>query len=98
MVPTAHHVAVDRLDLQYTTSVFMRAVETPLKLEEMQLMILASCINDVRELRWDFQYQEMRDEVCVQVDSDWAQCTRTRRSTGGGRCAGANTCWTITVS
>ena len=26
----------------------------------------------------------MPDEVHVEVDSDWAQCARTRRSTGGG--------------
>ena len=35
-----------------------------------------SYINVVRELRWDFQYQEMPDEVYVEVDSG-------RRSTGG---------------
>ena len=36
-----HTVAVDRPDLQYTTSVLMRTLETPLKLQEMQLMRLA---------------------------------------------------------
>ena len=34
MVPTAHYVAVDRPDLQHT-SVLMRTLETPLKLQEM---------------------------------------------------------------
>ena len=41
-------------------------------------MRLASCMGR------DFQYQELPDEVDVEVDSDWAQCPRTRRSTGGG--------------
>ena len=52
--------------------------------QEMQLMRLASCISAVPQFRWDFQCQEMPDEVCFEVDSDWAQCSRTRRSTGGG--------------
>ena len=80
MARTAHYVAVDRTDLQYTTSVLMRTLETPLMLQEMQLMRLASYINAVPEWRWDFQHQVMPDEVYVEVDSDWAQCPRTRRS------------------
>ena len=73
-----------RTDLQYTKSVFMRNVETSLKLQEMQLMRRANYISAVREWRWDFQHQEMPDEVYVEVDSDWAQCPRTCRSTGAG--------------
>ena len=42
MSPTAHYVAVDRPDLQYTTSVLMRTLETPPKLQEMQVMRLAT--------------------------------------------------------
>ena len=67
MAPTAHHVAVDRPDLQHTTSVRMRTQDTPLKLQEMQLMRLVNCIHTVPELRWDVQYQEMSDEVYVEV-------------------------------
>ena len=48
-------MAVDRPDLPYTTSVLMRTLETLLKLQEMRLMRLASCINAVPELRWDIQ-------------------------------------------
>ena len=84
MAPTAHYVAVDRPDQQYTTSVLMRRLETPLTLQEMPLMGLASFLNAVPELRWDFQYQEMPDEVHVKVDSDWTQCPRTPRSAGCG--------------
>ena len=42
-------------------------------LQEMHSMRLASRINAVPALRWDFQYQKMPDEVHVEVDSDWAQ-------------------------
>ena len=38
MAPTAHYVAVDRPDLQYTTSVLMRTLETLPKLPWMQEM------------------------------------------------------------
>ena len=47
-------------------------------------MRLASYINAVPELRWDFQNQEIPDEVHVEVDGNWAQCPRTRRPIGGG--------------
>ena len=67
MAPTAHYVAVDRPHLQY---------------KEMQFMRLASYINAVPELRWDFRCQEMPDEVHVEVDNDGAQCPRTRRRLG----------------
>ena len=52
----------------------MQTLETPLKVQVMQLMRLAGYINAVPELRWDFQYQDTPDEVYVDVDSDWAQC------------------------
>ena len=48
----------------------------------------------VPELRWDSQCQEMPDDVNVEVDRDWVQCPRTRRSTAGG----TSTCWAVTVS
>ena len=38
----------------------------------------------MEELEWKYEYQPMQTEVYVEVDSDWAQCPRTRRSTGGG--------------
>ena len=78
------HTWLDRPDLQYTTSVLMRTLETPLKLQEMQLMRLASYMNAMLELRRDFQYQEKPDEVHVEVGNDWAQCPRKRWSTRGG--------------
>ena len=42
-------------------------------------------MDETCELRqcWGFQCQEKLDDVCVVVDSDRAQCTRARRSTGG---------------
>ena len=55
--------------------------DTSLKLQEMQLMRLASYITAVLDLRWNFQCQGMNDEVYVEVDSAWKQCPRTRRST-----------------
>ena len=62
MAPTAQYVVVDCPDLQYTTSVLTRTLVTPLMLQEMELVRLASCVSAVQELRWDFQVQEMPDE------------------------------------
>ena len=35
-------------------------------------------------LIWDFPWQEESEQVTVFVDSDWAGCRRSRRSTSGG--------------
>ena len=51
---------------------------------EMQLMRRYRYLHAVPELRWDFGYHEMADEVFGEVYSDWADGPRTRRSTGGG--------------
>ena len=58
----------------------MRPLATLLNLQEMQWMRPVHYLHAVPELPWDRQYQEMPDEVHVEA---WAQCPRTRRSTGG---------------
>ena len=62
----------------------MRTLEEPTVLQRLQLERLGSYLKTCPELQWDLVYQEGPREVCVEVDSDWAQCPRTRRSTGGG--------------
>ena len=84
MVPTAHYVAADRPDIQYTTGVLMRSLEAPTVLQQLQLHRLGVYLQTVPTLVWRFDFQKMPCEVYVEVDSDWAQCQRTRRSTGGG--------------
>ena len=97
MAPTAYYVAVARPDLQYTTSVLMRTLETPLKLQEMPMMRLASYINVVPELRWDFQNREMPKSTLKCTTTEH----RTREHEGRSEvvlCSGASTCSTATVS
>ena len=53
-------------------------------LQRLQLERLGSYLKTCKELQWDFVYQEASDALYVEVDSDWAQCPRTRRSPGGG--------------
>ena len=36
MAPTAHYVAADRPDIQYTTAVLMRSLDTPTVLQQQQ--------------------------------------------------------------
>jgi hypothetical protein len=84
MAPPAHYVAADRPDIQYTTAVLMRSLDSPTVLQQQQLFRLGAYLNKHPVLLWIFEYQEMPVEVYVEVDSDWAQCPRTRRSTGGG--------------
>ena len=88
---TAHHVAADRQDLQYTTLVLVRTLETPLELQEFQLTRPANYFNAVLELWCDLGYQEVPDQVHLEVDSDRSRCPRTS-------CLVAGICWTAVVS
>ena len=64
MAPTTHYVAVERPDLQCNTPVLMRIFGKHfVKLLDVQMMTFVSHFSVVQELRWDFQYQEMLDEV-----------------------------------
>ena len=92
MAPTAHNVALDRPDLQYTTSVLMRTLETRLKLKAMQWMKLASCINAVPELRWDAEYQEMPGEVYVEVTAIEQSAREHEDQPAVVWCSGASAC------
>ena len=90
IAPTAHQVAADRPDSQHATSIQMRTLETPLELQEIRL---ASFLNAVQELKWNFRCQEMPDEVHIDVDSDQAQCPLMEVSWFD-----AHTYWTAAVS
>ena len=85
IAPAAHHVPTDRPDLQHTTSVLMRTLETPLELQEMHLVRPASYLTQrSAKVEVEFRHEEMPHDVNMEVDGDWAQCPRTRESTGGG--------------
>ena len=76
----------------------MRSLETPLVLHELQLFRLGSYLKSMPVLDWVFAPQEQPTKLYVETDSDWAQCPRTRRSTGGGMLFWENTCWRATVA
>ena len=57
----------------------MRTLEGPTVLQKLQLGRLRSYLKTCKELQWDFVYQDAPKELYVEVDSDWAQCPRTRR-------------------
>ena len=63
LVPTAHYVAADRPDIQYTTGVLMRSLETPLIMQELQLFRLGSYLKTVPTLSWVFKPQEQPKKV-----------------------------------
>ena len=65
----AHCAAADRPDLQHTTSILMRTLETPLKSHEMHVMRPGTHLNTEPDLRWDVQCQNMPDDVRIYVDS-----------------------------
>ena len=45
IAPTAHYVAADRPDIQYTTAVLMRTLEKPTVLQQLQLFRLGAYLH-----------------------------------------------------
>ena len=63
IAPTAHYVAADTPDVQYTTSSLRRTLETPPELQEMQLKRLKCCLSAVPEMRWHWGFRSSRAAV-----------------------------------
>ncbi len=56
MVPTAQYVAADRPDIQYTTAVLMRSLETPTVLQQLKLYRLGRYLKNTNASEWQFEY------------------------------------------
>ena len=62
----------------------MRGMCNPLQLHWLQLCRLAAYLHAHPSYEILLKYQEMPNLVYAEVDSDWAGCLETRRSTDGG--------------
>ena len=62
----------------------MRGMQDPLVLHELELKRLAAYLATHPQMTWNFEYQELPNEVTIVTDSDWAGDEVTRRSRGGG--------------
>ena len=82
----ANYLAMDRPECAFATKELCRFFATPTKTGAEQLKRLIRYLAGAKRLVWIFGFQEISnsDALVVHVDTDFAGCHVTRRSTSGG--------------
>ena len=84
LVARANYLSQDRGDIQFAVKELSRKMSCPSNLEWIALKRLGRYLIGKPRAVSHFKYQSTLSGIEVSVDSDWAGCTRTRRSTSGG--------------
>ena len=80
----AKYLAQDRVDIQFAVKEIARRMATPRRGDMLLLKRLARYLVGAPRAVYTFPWQSMATCLEVCVDSDWAGCRGTRRSTSGG--------------
>ena len=81
----ANYLAADRADLQYAVKEACRGMATPLASDVSKMKRIARYLVGVPALKMRSGPESYDDDkIIAYVDSDWAGCRKTRRSTSGG--------------
>ena len=79
-----NYISLDRVDVSFSVKELAQRMARPRAGDVPGLKRLARYLAEFPECRSLFHWQSGPTEVSVYTDSDWAGCTRTRRSTSGG--------------
>ena len=80
----ANYLALDRPDIAFTTKELCRAFASPSRASVFLLKRLVKYLVGVPRLVWHFNHQPATGLLVGSVDTDFAGCLITRRSTSGG--------------
>ena len=78
-----NYLSADRIDIQYASKEICRSMSTPTDQSLKALKRLGRYLGGRPRLVYTHRRQEV-DTIDVHVDTDWAGCVRTRKSTSGG--------------
>ena len=78
-----NYLSADRIDIQFAAKEICRSMATPTTLSWKALKRVARYLSGKPRLVYVYRRQVV-DTIDVYVDTDWAGCTRTRKSTSGG--------------
>ena len=79
-----NYMALDRSDLAYASKEASRGMAKPTRGDVIRLKRILRYLKGSPRAVNAFRWQEPQSEISGWSDSDWAGCTRTRRSTSGG--------------
>ncbi len=79
----ANYLAADRPDIQFASKEVCRWMSAPTSCGWNGLKRLTRFLGGQPRLVYSFPFQEV-EAIDVEVDTDWAGCARTRKSTSGG--------------
>jgi len=84
MAATANYLGADRVDVQFGAKELCRSMSAPTEGSFLRLKHFGRYLVQVPEAELFFRDQEHVTFMEVFVDSDWAGCPSTRKSTSGG--------------
>ena len=79
----ANYLSADRIDCQYACKEVCRSMATPTQQSWKALKRIGRYLCGKPRLVYSYRRQEL-SAIDVYVDTDWAGCARTRKSTSGG--------------
>ena len=79
-----NYLAQDRPDLSFAAKEVSRGMANPDQLDERRLKRVLRYLRGTPRASMKFEWQERPNEIVTYTDSDWAGCSRTRKSTSGG--------------
>ena len=80
----ANCMSLDRADISSASKEVSRGMSKPTLNDVRKLKRLIEYLMGHRRCRVKYAWQDPQNEFKVFTDSDWAGCTKTRRSTRGG--------------
>ena len=79
-----NYLSADRPELQFSVKECCREMSKPTKSSWEKLVRIGRYLKGQPRLVWMYKFQTLPCFIDVHVDSNWAGCRRTRKSTSGG--------------
>ena len=79
-----NYLSFDRPDLQFAIKEVCRDMSKPTTGSLRRLRRIGCYLKNHKRLVWNFEMQDEVDTLDIYIDSDWAGCRRSRKSSSGG--------------
>ena len=80
----ANYLALDNPKIGFASKEISRGMAKPTEGDERKLKRLVRYLKREKRVRYLYKWQSPPRAICGHADSDWAGCTKTRRSSSGG--------------